>query len=83
MVKSGCSGLWSGWVDSSEEIYIDRSSTNILNKNSPGLLKKAQSRIKSIAWHLRWLARTRADIGLRPSGLVDQELISSCGQVYS
>ena len=45
----------------------------MLNKNSPGLLKKGaakQSRIKSIAWHLRWLVRTRADIGLRPSGLV-------------
>ena len=38
-----------------------------------GLLKKGsakQSRIKSIAWHLRWLVRTRADISLRPSGLV-------------
>ena len=45
----------------------------MLNKNSLGLLKKGaakQSRIKSIAWHLRWLVRTRADIGLRPSGLV-------------
>ena len=45
----------------------------MLNKNSPGLLKKGaakQSRIKNIAWHLRWLVRTRADIGLRPSGLV-------------
>ena len=45
----------------------------MLNKNSPGLLKKGaakQSRIKSIAWYLRWLARTRADIGLRPSGLI-------------
>ena len=45
----------------------------MLNKNSPGLLKKGaakQSRIKSIAWNLRWLLRTRADIGLRPSGLV-------------
>ena len=43
----------------------------MLNKNSPGLLKKGtakQSRIKSIAWHL--IVRTRADIGLRPSGLV-------------
>ena len=29
-----------------------------------------QSRIKSIAWHLRWHVRTRADISLRPSGLV-------------
>ena len=47
--------------------------SDMLNKNSPGLLKKGaakQSRIKSIAWHLRWLVRTRADIGLRPSGLV-------------
>ena len=45
----------------------------MLNKNSLGLLKKGaakQSRIKSIAWHLRWLVRTRADISLRPSGLV-------------
>ena len=45
----------------------------MLSKNSMGLLKKGaakQSRIKSIAWHLRWLVRTRADISLRPSGLV-------------
>ena len=45
----------------------------MLNKNSLGLLKKGaakQSRIKSIAWHLRWLVRTRADISLRPSELV-------------
>ena len=45
----------------------------MLNKNSLGLLKKGaakQSRIKSIAWHLRWHVRTRADISLRPSGLV-------------
>ena len=45
----------------------------MLNKNSPGLLKKCaakQGRIKSIAWHLRWLVRTRADIGLRQSELV-------------
>ena len=45
----------------------------MLNKNSLGLLKKdaaKQSRIKSIAWHLRWLVRTRADISLRPCGLV-------------
>ena len=44
-----------------------------INANSLGLLKKGaakQSRIKSIAWNLRWLVRTRADIGLRPSGLV-------------
>ena len=47
--------------------------TLVLNKNSLGLLKKGaakQSRIKNIAWHLRWLVRTRADISLRPSGLV-------------
>ena len=46
---------------------------DMLNKNSLGLLKKGaakQSRIKSIAWHLRWHVRTRADISLRPSGLV-------------
>ena len=45
----------------------------MLSKNSLGLLKKGvakQSRIKSIAWHLRWLVRTRADISLRPSELV-------------
>ena len=45
----------------------------MLSKNSPELLKKGaakQSRIKSNAWHLRWLVRTRADISLRPSGLV-------------
>ena len=44
----------------------------MLNKNSLGLLKKdaaKQSRIKSIAWHLGWLVRTRANISLRPSGL--------------
>ena len=45
----------------------------MLSKKSLGLLKKGaakQSRIKSIAWHLRWLVRTRADISLQPSGLV-------------
>ena len=45
----------------------------MLNTNSPGLLKKGeakQSRIKSIAWHLRWIVRTRADIGLRPNRLI-------------
>ena len=45
----------------------------MLNKSSLGLLKKGvakQSRIKSIAWHLRWVVRTRADISLRPSELV-------------
>ena len=51
-----------------------RTKTNdMLNKNSLGLLKKGaakQSRIKSIAWHLRWFVRRRADISLRPSGLV-------------
>ena len=47
--------------------------SDMLNKNSLGLLKKGaakQSRIKSTVWHLRWLVRTRADISLRPSGLV-------------
>ena len=34
-----------------------------------GTFAAKQSRIKSIAWHLRWLVRTRADISLRPSGL--------------
>ena len=66
----------------------------MLNKNSLGLLKKGvakQSRIKSVAWHLRWLVRTRADIGLQPSGLVRSRtniklrpsafvMISSCRQ---
>ena len=44
--------------------------SNMLSKNSLGLLKKGvakQSRIKSIAWHLRWLVRTRADVSLRPN----------------
>ena len=39
----------------------------------PGAVEKGtakQSRIKSIAWHSRWLVRTRADISLWPSGLV-------------
>ena len=47
--------------------------SDMLNKNSLELLKKGaanQSRIKSIVWHLRWPVRTRADISLRPSGLV-------------
>ena len=55
------------------QAVVDYKCNIYLNKNSPGLLKKGvakQSRIKSIAWHLRWLVRTRADIGLRPSGLV-------------
>ena len=50
---------------------IDNKISDMLNKNSLGLLKKGaakQSRIKSIAWHLRWLVRTRVDISLRPSG---------------
>ena len=44
----------------------------MLNKNSLGLLKNAakQSRVKNIMWFLRWPVRTRADISLRPSGLV-------------
>ena len=45
----------------------------MLNKNSLRLLKKGvakQSRIKSIAWHMRYLVKTRADISLWPSGLV-------------
>ena len=47
--------------------------SDMLNKNSLGLLKKGvakQSRIKSIVWHLRWPVITRADISLRISGLV-------------
>ena len=46
---------------------------SVAKQKQPGAVKKGtakQSRIKSIAWHLRWLVRTRADIGLRPSGLV-------------
>ena len=42
-------------------------------QKQPGAVKKGaakQSRIKNIAWHLRWLVRTRAAISLRPSGLV-------------
>ena len=45
----------------------------MLNKSSPGLLKKdtaKQSRIKSIVWHLRWLVGTRADVSLLPGGSV-------------
>ena len=45
----------------------------MLSKNSLGLLKKGvakQSRIKRIIRHLKWLASTKADISLRPSGLV-------------
>ena len=45
----------------------------MLNKNSLRLLKKGvakQSRINNIVWHLRWPEKTRADISLRPSGLV-------------
>ena len=45
----------------------------VAKQKQPGAVKKGaakQSRIKSIAWHLRWLVRTRADISLRPSGLV-------------
>ena len=39
----------------------------------PGAVKKGaakQSRINSIARHLRWLVKARADISLQPSGLV-------------
>ena len=45
--------------------------TKISDMLQSGAVKKGvakQSRIKSIAWHLRWLVRTRADISLRPSG---------------
>ena len=51
--------------------FILQNISDMLNKNSLGLLKKGeakQSRIKRIIWHLRWLVRTRADISLRPSG---------------
>ena len=42
-------------------------------QKQPGAVKKGmakQSKIKSIAWHLWWLVRTRADISLRLSELV-------------
>ena len=56
-------------------------------KHSLGLFKRMwQSKVVSrvaIVWHLRWLVRTKADISLRPSGLVrPKELISSCSQAY-
>ena len=66
--KFGESSLCISCACGDKQVYIF-----MLNKNSLGLLKKGvakQSRIKSIAWHLRWHVRTRADIGLRPSGLV-------------
>ena len=38
---------------------------------TPALVNiRVDPRIKSIVWYLRWLIRTRADISLRPSGLV-------------
>ena len=54
-------------------IIVSSGHYSMINKNSLGLLKKGiakQNKIKSIALDLRWLIRTRADIGLRPSELV-------------
>ena len=62
--------------------FIPQKISYMQNKNSLGPLKKGaakQSRIKRIAWHLRWLISTSADTSLQPS---EQELISSCGQVH-
>ena len=39
-------------------------------QKQPGAVKKGAVKQSSIAWHLRWHVRTRADISLRPSGLV-------------
>ena len=50
--------------------FILQKISDMLNKNSLGLLKKGAAKQSRIIWHLRWLVRTRADISLRPSGLV-------------
>ena len=55
--------------------YISSYSIVYAKQKQPGAVKKGAAkqssyRIKSVAWHLRWLIRTRADISLRPSGLV-------------
>ena len=53
--------------------YYDRYCIIYAKQKQPRAIKKGtakQSRVKSIACHLRWLVRTRADIGLWPSGLV-------------
>ena len=72
--------------------------TSIIKLKQPEVVKKGaakQSRIKRVIWHLRWLASTRADISLQPSGsvrsktdiklwpstLVRTGLISSCSQL--
>ena len=64
------------FLDGRTSILVNTRSTYVYLKakqNSLGLLKKGapkHSRIKSIAWHLRWLVRTRTDISLWPSRLV-------------
>ena len=59
--------IFQQWVDCLQKLMI------CYKRKQPGAVKKGvakQSRIKGIAWHLRWHVRTRADISLRPSGLV-------------
>ena len=66
--------LWRNESDYKEPgVHWPAAGARLVNKNSQGLLKKGtvkQSRIKSIAWLLRWLVRTRADISLWPSIMV-------------
>ena len=63
--------------------------SDMQNKNSQGLLKKArpskvESRVATV-WQLRWLVRTRADISLLPSGLVrprtDSQSVRHCREL--
>ena len=47
--------------------FIMQKISDMLNKNSLGLLKKGVAKIKRIIWHLRWLVSARADISAGPS----------------
>ena len=61
------------YITNNSAVELITKISDMLSKNSLGLLKKGaakQSRIKSIVWQMRWPVRTRADISLRPSGLV-------------
>ena len=40
-----------------------------VKQKQPGAVIKGVAKIKSVAYHLRWLVRTRADVSLWPSGL--------------
>ena len=54
-------------------MFLEQENNSNLHAKQKQLLKKGvakQSRIKRIIRHLRWLASTRADISLQPSGLV-------------